>query len=531
MSTIKKLAGQTVIYGASSMIGRFMNFLLTPLYTLPLVFSAEQFGIITEMYAYVAFLVVFLTYGMETAFFRYSTLNKSDGEKVYSNALYSLTTTTSIFILLAIVFAQDIANWLRYPGHSEYIVWFAIIVGLDALGAVPLAKLRQEGRAKRFALIQFANVGVNVILNLLFIACVFSTNYILDPPAIASSFEWVTHIIYNTETHELNWFFSLIYDPNIGVGYVFIVNLAASIVKFLLLTPFMNFKGSFDWKLLKHMLRYAYPMLFVGLAGIVNETLDRSMLKRMLTNQYMENGQSITEASTNALVQLGIYGANYKITMFIAMFIQAFRYAAEPFFFSREREKNSKEMISKVMTYFVIVVTVMFLGLDLFLPILKYFTPNTEFWVGLKIVPILLLANVFLGIFVNLSIWYKLSSKTNYGAYISLMGAAITITLNFIFIPAYGYVASAWATLACYGSMMIASYLLGQKHYPIPYNLKKIGTYLGLGTVLFLIKVPFEPFTSYAWYVYLYHFALIMIFITVAYFLEKPTKKGLISQP
>jgi O-antigen/teichoic acid export membrane protein len=531
MSTIKKLAGQTIIYGASSMIGRFLNFLLTPLYTATLVFSAEQFGIITEMYAYVAFLVVFLTYGMETAFFRYSTLNKNEGEKVYSNALFSLATTTSIFIALAIVFSQDIANWLRYPDHNEYIIWFAIIVGLDALGAVPLAKLRKEGRAKRFALIQFVNVGVNVLLNLFFIACVYSSHYIQTPPIEPSGLEWLVNLIYNTETQELNWFINLVYDPNIGVGYVFIVNLVASIVKFLLLTPFMNFKGEFDWRLLKHMLKYAYPMLFVGLAGIINETLDRTILKRVLTSQYMEAGQSITEATSNALVQLGIYGANYKITMFLAMFIQAFRYAAEPFFFNQEKENNSKTVIAKVMTYFVIVATVIFLGLDLFLPILKYFTPNKVFWIGLKIVPILLLANVFLGLFVNLSIWYKLSSKTNYGAYISIMGATITIVLNFIFIPTFGYVASAWATLACYASMMIASYFLGQKHYPIPYDLKKIGIYLGLGTVLFLIKVPFEPYASYAWYVYLYHFVLIMIFITMAYFLEKPAKKEVLSQP
>lgn len=531
MSTIKKLAGQTVIYGASSMIGRFFNFLLTPIYTTSLVFTAEQFGIITEMYAYVAFLVVFLTYGMETAFFRYSTLNKSDGEKVYSNALYSLTSTTAIFILIAIVFSQDVANWLRYPNHAEYIVWFAIIVGLDALGAVPLAKLRQQGKAKKFAMIQLANVGANILLNLFFLSCIYSTNLVLAGEVELSSFDWLAKIVYNVETGELNSFFSYVYNPETGVGYVFIANLVASIVKFLLLTPDMDFKGEFDWKLLKHMWRYALPMLFVGLAGIVNETLDRSMLKRMLTNQYMEDGLSITKAAEKSLIQLGIYGANYKITMFLSMFIQAFRYAAEPFFFNQEKEKNSKKIIAKVMTYFVIVVTIIFLGLDLFLPILKYFTPSKVYWVGLKIIPILLLANVFLGIFVNLSIWYKLSHKTNYGAYISIIGAVITIALNFAFIPKYGYVASAWATLACYAAMMIISYFLGQKHYPIPYNLKKIGIYLGLGTILFLIKVPFEPYVSYEWYVHLYHVALIMIFITVAYFLEKPSKKKLISQP
>jgi O-antigen/teichoic acid export membrane protein len=531
MSTIKKLAGQTIIYGASSIIGRFLNFLLTPIYTFSAIFTAEQFGIITEMYAYVAFLVVFLTYGMETAFFRYSTLNKKEGEKVYANALYSLTSTTSIFVLLTVLFSQDIADWLRYPEHSEYIVWFAIIVGLDALGAVPLAKLRQQGKAKKFALIQFANVGTNILLNLFYIALIYSTHLVENGAVELSSFDWLANLVYDADTGQLNGFFNLVYDPKTGVGYVFIANLIASIVKFLLLTPIMNFKGKFDWKLLKFMWWYAFPMLFVGLAGIVNETLDRSMLKRMLTTQFMEAGQSITEATENSLVQLGIYGANYKITMFISMFIQAFRYAAEPFFFNQEKEKNSKHVIAKVMTYFVIVVTVMFLSLDLFLPILKYFTPNPTYWVGLKVVPILLLANVFLGIFVNLSIWYKLSQKTNYGAYISIMGAIITIAINFIFIPVYGYLASAYATLACYGTMMIVSYFLGQKHYPIPYDLKKIGIYLVLGTVLFLIKVPFEPFASYAWYVYLYHSALIIIFITMAYFLEKPAKKEVLSQP
>lgn len=532
MSKIKKLAGQTVIYGASSMIGRFLNFLLTPLYTFSAIYSVEQFGVITEMYAYVAFLVVFLTYGMETAFFRYSTLPETDGKKVYSNALYSLSLTTLIFIVFASLFSQEIADWLKYPNHSEYIIWFALIVGLDALGAVPQAKLRQENKAKKFALIQFANVGVNIGLNLFFASLIYSTHLVTKGGLELSDFKWWAEIVYNLDTGDLKPFFKLFYNPEIGVGYVFIANLIASIVKFLLLLPGMSFKGTFDWQLLKHMLRYSFPMLFVGLAGIINETLDRSMLKTMLSNQYIENGtaKTIQEATSMALIQLGIYGANYKITMIISMFIQAFRYAAEPFFFNEEKNKNSKNMFSKVMTYFVIVVVIMFLGINFFLPIFKYFTPNSAYWVGLKIIPILLLANIFLGIYVNQSIWYKLAHKTNIGALISIIGAIITITLNFIFIPIYGYVASAWATLICYGSMMLISYFLGRKYYPIPYDLKKVGAYLGIGAVLFFVSAKFDPYQNFEWYIYLYHVSLILLFSVLVYILEKPRKK-LINSP
>ncbi len=526
MSTIKKLAGQTVIYGASSMIGRFLNFLLTPLYTFAAIYTTEQFGIITEMYAYVAFLVVFLTYGMETAFFRYSTLKSEEGKPVYSNALYSLTTTTGFFILIAIIFSQSVADWLKYPDHSEYVIWFAFIVGLDALGSVPLAKLRQEGRAKRFAMIQFANVGVNIFLNLFFASLIYSTYLVKNGDVDLSDFGWWAEIVYNVESGQVRGIFSWFYSPEINVGYVFIANLIASIVKFIMLVPEMDFKGKFDWELLKHMLKYAYPMLFVGLAGIVNETLDRSMLKTMLFNQYLEDGTAANsqEALSMAQTQLGIYGANYKITMFITMFIQAFRYAAEPFFFKQDRDKTSKTIFAKIMTYFIIVVAVMFLGINLYLPIIKYFTPNPAYWEGLKVIPILMAANICLGIYVNQSIWYKLANKTNYGAMISVVGAVITISLNFIFIPFFGYVASAWVTLVCYASMMIISYFLGRKHYPIPYNLRKAALYLGLTGLLFVIRIRFEPDEMYSWWVYFYHFFLIMIFVGVVYFFEKPSK-------
>ena len=297
MSVFKKLAGQTAIYGSSSIIGRFLNFLLTPLYALQ--FTNEQYGIITEMYAYVAFLVVLLTYGMETSYFRFSTLKEHRSTNVYSNTLYSLLTTSSFFVVLISIFSQDIANWLQYPNHFEYIIWFGIIVALDAITSIPLAKLRSQARAKKFALVNFANVGVNISLNLFFIYYCKS----------------------NFDSGNTNWIVNHLYNPEIGVGYVFISNLISSIIKFLLLLPEMSFKGSFDFLLLKKMLSYSMPMLFVGLAYVINETLDRAMLKNILFDMNISNNYNSSESLTMALEQNGIYGANYKITMIVTMFI------------------------------------------------------------------------------------------------------------------------------------------------------------------------------------------------------------------
>ena len=267
MSSIRKLINQTAIYGTSSIIGRFLNFLLTPLYALQ--FSNEQYGIITEMYAYVAFLVIFLTYGMETAFFRFSTTNKKGKINIYSNTLYSLITSSAIFVAMATIFSQNIADWLKYPNHKEYIIWFSLIVSLDAVSSIPLAKLRLQEKAKKFALVNLLNVGVNIFLNLFF-------------------------LIYCKEAYEngyQNWITENLYNPEIGVGYVFISNLFASIIKFGVLMPIMSFKGPFDFTVLKEMISYAAPMLLVGLAYVVNETLDRAMLKSILFNQYLENGE------------------------------------------------------------------------------------------------------------------------------------------------------------------------------------------------------------------------------------------------
>lgn len=451
---LKKLAGQTAIYGLSSIVGRFLNYLLTPLWTG--IFSTEQFGIITEMYAYVAFLVVLLTYGMETAYFRFSNKNKEDSS-IFSTILISVASSAVFFIVVCSFFAQDLAELLMYPGHKEYIIWFAVIVGVDAISSLPLAKLRQQNKSLKFALVNLLNVGVNIGLN--WFLLVYCKGHYDDGIS--------------------NYLVDTFYNPEIGVGYIFIANLVASLIKFLVLIPDgINSGFVFNKRLYSKMLKYALPLLLVGLAGIINETLDRILLKQLLIEKI---------GFKSTMEQLGIYGANYKLSIIITMFIQAFRYAAEPFFFAQEKEMGSEKMYANVMNYFVIVVSAMFLVVLLYLDLFKYFIRNEDFWVGLKVVPVLLLANICLGVYFNLSIWYKLSSKTGFGALISIFGAIITIVLNLILIPKFGYMGSAWATLLCYLSMAVVSYLLGQKHYPIPYNLKKTGAYIGFALVVYFV--------------------------------------------
>ncbi len=437
----------------SSIVARFLNYLLVPLHTA--VFVPQQYGIITEMYAYVAFLIILLTYGMETAFFRFSTKEGQEPKTVFSTVLTSLASSTSLFILMAIAFAQPIADWLMYPDNQEYVVWFAIIVGLDAISSIPLAKLRSENKPKLFAGVNIANVAVNVALNLFFL------KYCM-PLVKSGGSSWLTDTFY---------------DPNTGVGYVFIANLIASIVKFMLLGPTM-LKGFSrpDFSLLKPMLIYSLPLLVAGLAGMMNEMFDRVMLKRLL---YPILGED------KAMFQLGVYGACYKLSIIISLMIQAFRYAAEPFFFSQEKEAGSRELYAKIMTYFVWVLAGTFLFVMLYIDLFKYFIPNEDYWVGLQVVPVLLIANICLGVYINQSVWYKLNGKTIYGAGLSIFGGVITVLLNLLFIPQYGYIASAWATLVCYASMMIASYVLGQKFYPIPYQLGKLGAFVGSAVLLY----------------------------------------------
>lgn len=456
MNPLKKLVSQTAIYGLPTIVGRLLNYFLTPLYTY--LFIPAEFGDVTSAYAYVSFLLVFLTYGMETTLFRFSQTEKGK-ENVYSTALVSLLVTSIVFIVITSAFASSIAEVLKFGTHSEYVVWFAFILGCDAVAAIPFAKLREQNKAKRFAIIRSLNIAINIGLNLFFLA--FCKN------------------VYDAEDSVFKPVVELIYSPSIGIGYIFISNLCASVITLLLLAPeIIKVEWKPDLVLWKRMMRYALPLLIAGLAGMTNETLDRVLIPYLLPDEIAKS-------------QNGIYGACYKIAILMTIFIQAFRFAAEPFFFRSAKEKDAKVMYAEVMKYFVIICSVLFLGTMMNIQWIQYFV-GEQYRAGLDVVPILLLANLFLGIFINHSMWYKLTGQTVYGALLTILGALITISLNFWWIPKIGYMGAAWATFICYATMMIVSYFLGNKHYPVNYDLKRIWGYLGLSVTLYFFSTVIE---------------------------------------
>ena len=449
---VKKLAGQTAIYGGTTVLSRLLNYLLVPLHTY-LFSNAADYGVVGELYAWTSLFIVILTYGMETAFFRFSQ-DEGVKDRVYSTVVGSLLVTSTLFIVLCSVFAQPIADWLRYPAHPEYVRWFSVIIGVDALTSIFFAHLRFLNKALRFAAVKLTNILVNVLLNLFFL--------LLCP--------WL--LTKNPDSAFVN----AIYNPEIGVGYIFIANLVASVVTLLMLFPgILRQKFVFDWQLWKKMFRYAFPLLIFGLAGIVNETMDRVLIKRL-------------SLAAEPQASVGIYSACYKISILMTIVIQAFKYAAEPFFFRKAKDKDAKETYAEVMTLFVLVCSVIFTGIMLYMDIVQYFVGET-YRVGLPIVPILLMANLFLGIFYNLSIWYKLTGQTKFGAYIAIFGAVITLVLNWLLIPRFDYMGAAWTTFACYLSMMVVSYLLGQKYYHVDYDLKRILFYLLFAVAVYGLSV------------------------------------------
>lgn len=452
MSTIKKLASQTAVYGLSSIVGRLLNYLLIPLYTN--IFLPEEYGVVTDLYSYVSFFAVLMTYGMETAFFRYTQKENFEAKKVYATTLISILTTALIFLVVGYIFIDKIAGWLKYKDHVWYILCFMFIIAFDAITAIPFAKLRSENKALKFATIRLVNIFVNIALNLFFI--------LLCPAWYQKNPDFVKHF----------------YSPEIGVGYIFISNLIASVITVILLLPQFKIEFTFDKKLWNELIRYAFPLLVVGLAGMVNETADRIMLKYFLP------------AGSNVMAETGIYGACYKISIIMTIFIQTFRYAAEPFFFSHSKNKGAEQLYADVMKYFVIACAAIFLVTLLYIDIVKFFV-GKNYWEGLPIVPILLLANWFLGIYFNLTVWYKLTNKTGYGAGISIFGAILTIVFNILLIPILGYYGAALTTLICYTSMMILSFYQGQKHFPINYDLKKNLGYIIFSMVLYLLSRVF----------------------------------------
>jgi O-antigen/teichoic acid export membrane protein len=492
MASIKRLAGQTVIYGVPTILGRFLQYALVIILTR--IFTRPQYGTISVFYAYASFLMVVLTYGMETAFFRFSE-KEEDKDSVFSTGMLSLLITSGSFIFLAGIFSGWIAGWIDYAGHPEYVIWFAWILGLDAIAAIPFARLRSQNKAVKFATIKMINILTNVGLTLFFI--------MLCP-----------YIWKNTQSsHSL---LGLVYRPDWGIEYVFIANLAASIITLLLLAPMIiGMKWKMHTGLWKRMLVYALPLLFAGLAGMVNETFDRLMLRYLLPLS-----RDLTEA------QVGIYSACYKISILITLFVQAYRFAAEPFFFAHAREKDAKLLYARIMDYFIIAISTVFLITMLYLDDIFIHLIGKDFREGRGVIPVLMLANIFLGVYYNLSIWYKLTGKTIWGAWLSLIGAVITLALNFWWIPLspghliHGYIGSAWATFICYGSMMVIAYLLGQRYYPVPYNLKKFGGYLVFALLIYFIsshfhiehKLPRLAFNT----------GLLLLFLVTAFFIEKP---------
>jgi len=493
MTAIKRLAGQTAIYGIPSVFGRILGYLLVPLYTR--VFLPSEYGTVNVFYSYASLLMVILTYGMETAFFRFNE-HEQDREKVFSTGMISLIISSLLFLLMVSFSAGNVARWIEYPKHRNYVIWFAWILALDALSAIPFAYLRAQNRPARFAWIKMTNITVNIVLNLFFL---------LLCPFMISHFQGSL----------IGRFITFIYRPHWGIEYIFISNLAASCLTLIMLLPQISVVR---WKihpdLWKRMLLYAFPLLFAGMAGIVNETFDRLLLRYLLPKDI-------------ASYQVGIYAACYKISILMTIFIQAYKYAAEPFFFAQAKEKDAKEVYARIMDYFIITVSLIFLVTMLYLddfimPILM----GKNYWEGKGVIPVLMMANLFLGVYYNLSIWYKLTGKTSWGAWLSLIGAVITLILNFWWIPLssehliYGYYGSAWATFICYGSMMVLSYVIGQKYFPVKYNLAKFAGYFGLSVLLYIVSSVVKPESSLIRVGF--HSLLLIIFIGIVYVVEKP---------
>lgn len=462
LNPLKKLAGETAIYGLPSILGRVLNYFLVPLYTRVLL--EGEFGTFSVMYSYTGILLVVLTYGMETAYFRYAA-KYNNNPNVYSSTFLSIFTTSLFFIALTQFFPNTIASWIDYADHPEYVRWFGIIIGIDALISIPFAYLRQQGKAKRFAAIKFANILILVGLNLFF--------FLLCP--------------YILKMEGATWLKSAVgvfFDKENLVSYAFIANLIASACSMLLLLPeIIKGFGKFDIAIWKKLLAFGLPMLFVGLAGNINENIDKLMLRYMLPPDV-------------ASAQVGIYAACYKISILMNLFIQAYRYAAEPFFFNYAKNKDSKNVYALLLNYFVIVAAAIYLVTMLFIDVIILLL-GSNFRGGQGVVPILMLGMLFLGVFYNLSIWYKLTDKTKYGAMISIIGAVITIVINAVTIPFIGYMGSAWATLICYAAMMVISYFWGKKYFPVKYNIPKFFLYVGSAVGLYLFSALFDQLHLY----------------------------------
>ena len=452
MNNLKGLAKDTAIYGLSSIVGRFLNYLLVPLYTAALSAAGGGYGVITNVYAYTALLLVILTYGMETTFFRFANKEGEDPRRVYSTALVSVGTTSLVFVALVLTFISPISSAMGYAEHPSYVWVMAITVALDAFQCIPFAYLRYKKRPVKFAALKLANIMMSIALNLVF--------FLVLP-------KWY-------ESTGGEGFVSQIYSPEVGVGYAFYINLFCSAaLMFLLLKELTGFKYVLDRALLRRMLSYSWPILVLGIAGILNQTADKILFP------YIYKG-------ADAHAQLGIYGAASKIAMIMAMITQAFRYAYEPFVFGKAKDKDNRDTYAKAMKYFVVFTLLAFLAVIGYMDLLKYLI-GPDYWSGLRVVPIVMAAEIMMGVYFNLSFWYKLIDKTIWGAWFSGAGCLVLVLVNVIFVPRYGYMACAWAGFAGYGTAMLLSYFVGQRHYPINYPVKDMAVYVVVAVVLCLV--------------------------------------------
>jgi O-antigen/teichoic acid export membrane protein len=493
MSVYKKFAGQTMIYGISTIFSRLFNFILTPIYTS--VYAEGVYGIFTKMFAYASIINAILAFGMETTFFRYLNKHEDRKQEVYNNTFFVIAFISIVFLITGLVFTDHITRFTTnnnglttYAEQKKYVQYLIWILFTDAICVIPFAKLRADGRPLKYSVVKFLNIGIFVGFNLIFI-------YII-PAFIKHNWvgaEWLS-----------TWF------KPAWIGYVFMANLFASVATFVLLLPeFKQIQLKFDKELFYKMLGYSWPVLVANLSFIINETFDKILLSK-----YLPAGTADHET--------GIYGAIAKLAIFISIFNTAFRLGAEPFFFSHSKNANAKTTYATILNYFVLALAILFVGLIANIDLLKHFV-DKRYWIGLPAVPPLLLGYVCLGIYMNLSVWYRLSDQTRYGLYISLVGAVFTVVMNILFIPKYGYMASAYVSMMAYFIIMVISYVLGQKFYPIPYNLKRMIAYLSIS--LILVYLSFYVFEQN---IYIGN-GLLLLFLGGIYFMEKDNVKRILT--
>ncbi len=488
MNQVKKLAGQTMIYGLGSILPRVLNFLiLTRFYTF--VFGPDPYGTLSELYAWLTIVLVVIEFGMESGFFRFAK-DKEAIRKAFSHAIGFVSILALLWMIGVYWFIDPIASSIQYQEHSEYIIWMAWIIAIDSIALVPFAKIRQDGKPRRFAMLKMANVLLNIALVLIFLLI----------------FPWL-----QKKTGILpDW----LYNPEMGVGYVFVANLMTSALMFFFLIPELRcFQWKFDRKFMGRLLKYSSPLVIVGLAGAINDSGDKIFVKLI----------------TGDLAQVGIYSANYRIAVLMTLFIQMFRYAFEPFLFKVSKDKDSGETYALVMKYFVITGLLLFLvtalNIDIFTSLLL---DGKEFWQGQAVVPIVLLGNFFLGIYYNLSVWYKVKDLTRYAAVMALTGAAVTIVLNWTLVPVLGYIGAAWATLACYTTMMLISYFWGRKVFPVPYQTGLLLAWTALAVALYGISALLKPDNVIIRFIW--DGLLLLIFVLIVGLKEKATVKSIYLQ-